>query len=60
MDDEILKHLKAYSLSDSDIQAILNPDTRIQTYDKLYNITHIDELFDNLGRCIILLVQQGG
>lgn len=58
MDDEILKHLKAYSLSDSDIQVVLNPDTKIQTYDKLYNITHIDELFDNLGRCIILYLTE--
>jgi len=60
MDESLIKSLKSYSLSDGDIQAILNPDTKIHTYDQLYKITHFDELLDNLGRCIILYLTESG
>ena len=54
---KLLETLKGYALSDLDLQHILNPDTKIHKYTDLYKIKHIDELFDTLGRCILLLAQ---
>lgn len=50
--------LKAYPLSDADLQVILNPDTKIHKYDALYRVRHIDELLDHLGRCILLYLTE--
>lgn len=49
-----LETARSYPLSNEDIQHVLNPDTRIWTYPQLANLRHIDELFDSLGRCILL------
>ena len=43
-----------YALSDSDINHILEPDTKVQQYRVLDNMHHIDELFDKLGRAVLL------
>ncbi len=58
--NNLLQALKGYPLSDTDLQVILNPDTKIHKYDHLYNIRHIDEVFDRLGRCIILYLTENG
>lgn len=54
-----LMEIKKYPLSNFDIQEVLNnvshPNTNIINYEELNNIYHIDEIFDNLGRCIILI-----
>jgi len=57
---KLVDMLKSYALSDADLQYILNPDTKIHTYDQLYNINHFDELLDSLGRCIILYLTENG
>jgi len=54
----LLESLKGYALSDLDLQHILNPDTKIHKYTDLYTIKHIDELFDSLGRCILLYLTE--
>ena len=46
--------LKAQYLSNDDLDYILHPDTNIYPYNQLYNFRHIDEIFDKLGRCILL------
>jgi len=51
---EFINMLKSYSLSNTDIDFILNPDTKINMIHKLDNINYFDELLDNLGRCIML------
>jgi hypothetical protein len=55
MADE-LKQEKRYALSNEDIQDILNPDTKIWVYPKFYEMSHIDEAFDGLGRCAFLFL----
>lgn len=45
---------KGYSLSNEDINAILDPDTNIITYPDLANVESIDDIFDSLGRVIML------
>jgi hypothetical protein len=54
--DEQIKQIKAYALSNDDIQNILEPDTKIFTYPDFGNMTTIDEAFDKLGRCIFLFL----
>lgn len=44
----------SYALSNEDIQKILKTPTRIFTYPELNDITHIDSIFDDMGRCIML------
>lgn len=56
---EKLKKIKEYSLSNDDINAILEPDTKILTYPEFGNMTHIDQAFDQLGRCIFLFLTEG-
>lgn len=56
--EKLLETLKAYSLSNTDLDYILNPDTKIITYDKLYNVRHFDEILDKLGRCILLYLTE--
>lgn len=45
---------KRYALSDADLQEALQPDTNILLYPQLNEMTHIDQCFDRLGRCIML------
>jgi len=51
-----LDEIKAYALSNDDIQAILEPDTKIFSYPKFNQMSHIDEAFDRFGRCIFLFL----
>jgi hypothetical protein len=48
--------IKAYALSNQDIQDILEPDTKILTYPEFCTMDHIDEAFDSLGRCVFLFL----
>ena len=51
-----LKKAISYPLSDQDIQYILSPNkTNIIQYPDLADIDDIDELFDNLGRCVVFI-----
>jgi hypothetical protein len=56
--EEKLRKIKAYSLSNDDIQSILEPDTKIWSYPDFGNMEHIDEAFDKLGRCIFLFLTE--
>jgi hypothetical protein len=56
---EKLAEIKAYSLSNDDIQKILEPDTKILTYPDFCHMRHIDQAFDKLGRCIFLFLTEG-
>lgn len=56
--EEKLKKIKAYSLSNEDIQSVLSPDTRILSYPDFANMTNIDEAFDSEGRCVFLFLTQ--
>jgi len=51
-----LDEIKAYALSNDDIQAILEPDTKIFSYPNFNQMSHIDEAFDQFGRCIFLFL----
>jgi hypothetical protein len=53
---EAMDKLKYYALSDADIQTILDPDTNIFTYPYLENVKHIDEVFDDHGRAMMLFL----
>ena len=54
-----LNIIKSQPLSNFDMNEILKNassiETNIYNYDHLKNVFHIDEIFDNLGRCILLL-----
>jgi len=50
---------KDYALSNDDINRILDPPTRILTYPELQECRSIDDVFDELGRCIILYLTNG-
>jgi hypothetical protein len=56
--EESLKKIRQYSLSNDDINAILDPDTKIFSYPKFADMKHIDEAFDNLGRCVFLFLTE--
>lgn len=47
-----LKTAKAYPLSDQDIRNVLG-DVGFVLYPDLEDMEHIDECFDNMGRCIL-------
>lgn len=49
-----MEEAKQYSLSNDDINYILDPDTNILVYKDLANYDSIDDVFDPLGRCILL------
>ena len=50
-----LRELERYALSDDDIQAILAPHpTKIWNYPELKTLSNVNELFDDLGRAVIL------
>jgi len=50
---------KEYALSNDDINKILDPPTRILTYPELAECSTVDDMFDELGRCIILYLTNG-
>jgi len=52
------QELKDYALSNDDINAILDPDTKIWTYPDFARMNSIDEAFDSLGRCIFLFLTE--
>ena len=52
------EQLKDYALSNDDINAILEPDTRIWVYPDFARMSSIDEAFDELGRCIFLFLTE--
>jgi hypothetical protein len=52
------KRLGAYSLSNADINAILEPDTKIWVYPDFARMSSIEEAFDSLGRCIFLFLTE--
>jgi hypothetical protein len=56
--EEQLRKIRAYPLSNDDIQAILEPDTKILTYPDFGRMTSIEEAFDPLGRCIFLFLTE--
>ena len=51
---QFISMLKGYSLSNVDIDFILNPDTKINMVSDLEKYNHFDEMLDSLGRCILL------
>jgi hypothetical protein len=48
--------IKAYALSNEDINTILEPDTKIFSYPEFAKMSSIDEAFDKLGRCVFLFL----
>ena len=58
MNAETLKEIKDYALTNDDIQAILEPDTKIITYPEFCKYSNIDEAFDALGRCVFLFLTE--
>lgn len=58
MTENIPTEIKAYALSNDDIQRILKPDTRIFTYPDFATFDTIDDAFDDLGRCIFLFLTE--
>lgn len=52
-EQDYINQLKKYSLSNTDIDYILNPDTKINTLEQINEVFHIDEIFDKKGRCIL-------
>ena len=53
-----LAEIRAYSLSDKDINDILDPDTKVFPYPKFAEMEHIDQAFDKLGRCVFLFLTE--
>lgn len=58
MNEAEIDRKKEYSLSKSDINDLLHRDTNIYTTQDLDKFRHIDEIFDPLGRCIILYLTE--
>lgn len=56
--EELLKKIKGYSLSNDDINTILDPDTKIISYPDFAHMESIDEAFDQLGRCVFLFLTE--
>ena len=53
---EQIASIKAYALSNDDINHILEPDTKIFTYPEFGKMNSITEAFDKLGRCVFLFL----
>jgi hypothetical protein len=56
--EEQIQKIREYALSNSDINEILEPDTKIIAYPEFAKMSHIDEAFDKLGRCIFLFLTE--
>jgi len=54
--EQQIADIKAYALSNEDINEILEPDTKIFSYPEFARMDHIDEAFDKLGRCVFLFL----
>lgn len=54
--EEELARVKAYSLTDKDIQTLLEPDTTILTYPQFADFDNILDCFDSEGRCVFLFL----
>lgn len=53
-----LQQIKGYALSNDDINKILESDTEVFAYPKFAEMSHIDEAFDKLGRCVFLFLTE--
>jgi hypothetical protein len=53
-----LADIRAYSLSNTDINDILDPDTKVFSYPKFAEMQSIEEAFDPLGRCVFLFLTE--
>jgi hypothetical protein len=51
---EATKRVIEYPLSDGDINRLLSPDPKILIYSDLENMGSINEIFDPMGRCMLL------
>lgn len=51
-----LARARAYPLSDGDLRKLLGNDISILTYPDLAMMKHIDQCFDDKGRCILLFL----
>lgn len=51
-----LKQVKEYSLTDKDINELLEPDTHIITYPQFATFDNILDCFDVKGRCVFLFL----
>lgn len=51
-----LAKIKAYALSNTDIDAILDPDTKVFSYPEFNTMDDIRNAFDQLGRCVFLFL----
>ena len=49
-----IEKLKEYALSDGDIEDLLGKDIFICVYPYLNEVEHIDQIFDDKGRCMLL------
>jgi len=49
-----LEKAKLYALSDGDLETILGEDIFICVYPYLNEVEHIDDVFDDKGRCMLL------
>jgi hypothetical protein len=58
MGTHLINDIKAYALTNDDIQKVLEPETRILTYPQFGTMRHIDDAFDSLGRCIFLFLTE--
>jgi hypothetical protein len=53
-----ISKIEEYPLGDSDIKKILGDNINILSYPKLQEYNNIDDIFDNLGRCILLFLTE--
>jgi len=51
-----LERVPQYALSDSDLRELLGNDIPIIPYPELKNVSDIDDVFDEKGRCMILFL----
>lgn len=56
--DAKCKEVKSYPLGDDDLKNILGSNINILSYPDLENYEHIDDIFDDEGRCIILFLTE--
>ena len=54
LSNEEIKEEEQYALSDYDLKTIVNNDAKIVLYKDLKKMNYLDEMFDKLGRCILL------
>ena len=49
-----MEEIKEYSLTNDDINRVLDPPTTIWTYPQFSSMDSIEDCFDSLGRCVFL------